>query len=556
LIESDTLQIVPSFRKHEILNMAKEGFHDVSFSRPSKKLPWGIPVPGDDSQNMYVWCDALTNYISVLDYKNNSELFQSFWENGETVHVIGKDILRFHAGIWIGMLLSAGEKIPDKIFVHGFLTSEGHKMSKSLGNVVNPFGEVKKYGSDALRYFLLREVPVGQDSDFSKKRFEEIYQAHLANGLGNLVSRVLHLCQKAKMTYSLPPEGYTLDILESYTKKIEVKMDQFLLHEAISVIFEVIDYCDKRINEEKPWELINTDPKKNKILLTEMIQCLFWIQSFLSPFLPTTGKKIYDSLNDLEHRSDFPIPMLFPRLEKLNLPEESAQITALQAPPLPKITFQISPKAKQIGIYAKPLFLENVSVKKTPKGLQKFCKKQAEQWIQNGGRENSEWRNRVDAMNSVKTKLGYSAEKNIHSAEGLAQLLIKNGKLPMVSNIVDLYNIISLKHGLSAGAHDCSALSSTVRIDLCTGSESFTPMTGKEHMSLSNYPLLPNEYAFFLNDNEIGCRSDSAQCESSKILVGNRNILIYFQALVGKEKWVENACTEFTELLHEYKLIS
>jgi len=237
LIETDELKIIPSFRKNEILRMAKDGFHDVSFSRPSKKLPWGVPVPDDESQNMYVWCDALSNYISVLNYAEElspldkgylggstlntkkqppqsplsgggKTLFQKFWTDAEITHVIGKDIVRFHAGIWIGMLLSAEIKLPDNIFIHGFLTSEGHKMSKSIGNVVDPFSEIEKYGADALRYFLLREVPIGKDSDFSRERFEEIYQTHLANGLGNLVSRVLNLCKKSEVLLSPPDKGY------------------------------------------------------------------------------------------------------------------------------------------------------------------------------------------------------------------------------------------------------------------------------------------------------------------------------------------------------------
>ncbi|MCK4525214.1 MAG: methionine--tRNA ligase, partial [Candidatus Andersenbacteria bacterium] len=190
-IESDELEILPESRKNEILSMIKGGLRDVSFSRPKTVLDWGVPVPNDKTQTMYVWCDALTNYISALGYENNSEKFQKYWP--ADIHVIGKDILRFHTAIWPAMLLSIGLPLPKKIFVHGFITSDGKKMSKSVGNVIDPFEVIDKYGVDALRYYLLKEIPSGGDGDFSYKRFEELYQADLANGIGNLTARIITL---------------------------------------------------------------------------------------------------------------------------------------------------------------------------------------------------------------------------------------------------------------------------------------------------------------------------------------------------------------------------
>jgi methionyl-tRNA synthetase len=197
-LESGKIRILPDFRKTEILQFAKDGLKDVSFSRPRETLSWGVEVPGDPSQVMYVWCDALSNYITAVGFGANDE-WKKYWEEGEVIHFIGKDILRFHAGIWPAMLMSADLPLPQKIAVHGFLTSEGHKMSKSLGNVVDPFIVVDSFGGDPdpLRYFLLAEVPFGRDADYSQKRFLEIYNAKLANGLGNLLSRVLTLSKKA-----------------------------------------------------------------------------------------------------------------------------------------------------------------------------------------------------------------------------------------------------------------------------------------------------------------------------------------------------------------------
>lgn len=313
LISSNNLEIIPSFRKNEILNLIKDGLHDVSFSRPASKLPWGIPVPNDETQTMYVWCDALSNYISVLDYYLESDLYHKYWLRAEIIHVIGKDILRFHAAIWIGMLLSIKEKIPDKILVHGFLTSEGEKMSKSTGNIVDPFEIIEKYGSDALRYFLIREVPIGQDADFSKDRFESVYQSHLANGLGNLVSRVISLANKNNVSID-SVMGASEDIIDFLYYRLDItkiKMDKLHLHEAIASAMDVVDYCDKRINDVQPWKLIDTDPEKCKDFVYDMLRCIEWLSVYLSPFLPKTAKKIEFILKSSKPE------ILFPRLEKL-----------------------------------------------------------------------------------------------------------------------------------------------------------------------------------------------------------------------------------------------
>ena len=198
LIESGQLKIVPDFRKTEFLNMAKEGLLDVSFSRPRDVLPWGVDVPDDPNQVMYVWCDALTNYISAIGYAQETDQFKKYWP--ADMHVIGKDIVRFHAGIWIGMLLSAEVELPKSILIHGFITHDGEKMSKTLGNVVDPIELSIQYGTDALRYYLLREIPVGRDGDYNKKHFIERYNSDLANNLGNLVNRVHTLITRNEIT--------------------------------------------------------------------------------------------------------------------------------------------------------------------------------------------------------------------------------------------------------------------------------------------------------------------------------------------------------------------
>ncbi|MEK7071762.1 MAG: methionine--tRNA ligase, partial [Patescibacteria group bacterium] len=190
LIKKDEVKIIPQEKKNEMLNFVRQGLEDISFSRPSKDLKWGIPVPDDDSQTIYVWADALVNYL----------LPKKYWP--ADIHCLGKDILRFHATIWLGMLLSSKLPLPKSIFVHGFITSNGQKMSKSLGNVVDPFELIRKYGADAVRYFLLREIPPTEDGDYTRQKFEARYNSDLASGLGNLVARVITLGAKFKVQNS------------------------------------------------------------------------------------------------------------------------------------------------------------------------------------------------------------------------------------------------------------------------------------------------------------------------------------------------------------------
>jgi len=292
LIESDILKILPEQRKNEILGIVRDGLTDVSFSRPREVLPWGVEVPGDPSQVMYVWCDALTNYISALGYADEGKAFKTFWP--ADLHVIGKDIVRFHAGIWIGMLLSAGVQLPKSILIHGFITHHGQKMSKSLGNVVDPLDLLQRYGTDAMRYYLLREIPNGRDGDFTEDLFVERYNSDLAHNLGNLANRVHTLIVKnsiADFDFGLFSEPYREKTEETW-KKFEACMDALNVHEAVFHVFRLVDFANKIIDQEKPWSLVKEDPKKARAVLCNLLETIRHISAMIEPIIPSSSQKI------------------------------------------------------------------------------------------------------------------------------------------------------------------------------------------------------------------------------------------------------------------------
>lgn len=311
ILEKDKVKIIPKTRKNEMLSFIGQGLEDVSFSRPRKDLKWGIPVPDDNSQTIYVWVDALINYLSALDYPEGVN-FKKYWP--PDIHFLGKDILRFHATIWLEVLLSLKLPLPKNIFVHGFITSNSQKMSKSLGNVIDPFELVKKYGTDAVRYFLLREIPPTEDGDFTYEKFKQRYNSDLASGLGNLVSRVVTLATKLKTqnskikttTQNLKLKAKINKTWKDYHKTLE----KFKFNETLVTVWDLISFCDTYIEKEKPWELIISKAKnqKSKVIINNLLYAINNIAQMLKPFLPESSEKIFSQLKTKESK------LLFPRL--------------------------------------------------------------------------------------------------------------------------------------------------------------------------------------------------------------------------------------------------
>ncbi len=297
--------IIPEWRRQEAIAFVNDGLEDFSISREKKRLSWGVPVPGDDSQVMYVWFDALTSYISTLGWPEAGGDFKKYWIDGTTLQMAGKDQVRFQSLMWQAMLMSADIKNTDQIFYHGFINSGGQKMSKSLGNVISPYELVKKYGTDATRYILLRHINPMEDSDVTWEKLDEWYTANLTNGLGNLVARVMKLAE-----LYLPVGGYK-KTLPTFSPTINSHLEKFEFNQSFDLIFAKIAATDKRINETEPFKLIKTNPKEGTEIIIDLILDLYIIGHFLKPFMPTTSKIIIDAIDSHKKPEN-----LFPRLAK------------------------------------------------------------------------------------------------------------------------------------------------------------------------------------------------------------------------------------------------
>ncbi len=305
-IESEELLIVPKSKRNEILSLLREGLEDISISRPKDKITWGVPVPGDTSQVMYVWFEALMNYITVLGYPDQPD-FKKFWP--AHYQVIGKDILRFHAAIWPGMLLALGLPLQKTLYVHGFVNINGAKMSKSDGNVVAPSEIIERYGVEAFRYYFLRKVPSYNDGDFSWDSFDRAYHGELANELGNAVQRTVVMVDKYLdgVIGELPPAAH-----DTATYHEAVQACRF--DRAMDEIWELVKSLNQYIEEEKPWEIAKRDEADHLgEVLAYMASSLLEIGELLKPFLPDTAQAIHNIFVDGVLRK--PKTVLFPRIE-------------------------------------------------------------------------------------------------------------------------------------------------------------------------------------------------------------------------------------------------
>lgn len=306
-VESDAYRVFPEIRKNEIMSLLKSGLDDISISRPSEKIGWGVPVPDDPSHTMYVWFEALLNYITVLGYPEHAD-FKKFWP--ADVQVVGKDILRFHAAIWPGILLALNLPLPKSLFVHGFVTIDRGKISKSLGNVVSPKEVIDRYGADVFRYYFLRHIPSYGDGDFSWERLDSAYNDELADQLGNAVGRVAAMITKYQdgIIGDMPEASH--DVSKYHEAIKDCRFDR-----ALEEIWEQVKGVNQYVDESKPWEIAKSgDTMHLQEVLAYSTSCLVEIASLLVPFMPATANAIIQVFSDGKIK---PLKgTLFPKAEK------------------------------------------------------------------------------------------------------------------------------------------------------------------------------------------------------------------------------------------------
>lgn len=287
--------VVPQKRFNEIKSFVERGLEDFSISRLKSKMPWGVPVPGDEAQVMYVWFDALTNYISTLGWPDNRENFGKFWgtiDDPNAIQIAGKDNLRQQSAMWQAMLLAADLPTSKHIFINGFIGIDGQKMSKSLGNVISPKEMVERFGIDGTRYLLLTKGTFGEDNDISWEKMTTKYNADLANGLGNLTSRVIKLSENLNLEI-----GKRENIFDKENIKL---IDNFDLDKVLENIWKIVAEDNKYIEDNKPWELAKNDKVKFEAVMQKLLDDLYLISQMLIPFLPETAKKIKQALETKE----------------------------------------------------------------------------------------------------------------------------------------------------------------------------------------------------------------------------------------------------------------
>ncbi|MBN9412785.1 MAG: methionine--tRNA ligase [Candidatus Paracaedimonas acanthamoebae] len=326
--------IGPESRRNEVIRFVEGGLNDLSISRSSFK--WGVPIPDDPEHVMYVWVDALTNYITALGYPDeDAPDFKKFWP--EILHIIGKDILRFHAIYWPAFLMAAGLTPPKRLYAHGWWTNEGQKISKSLGNTIDPVELVETYGVDQVRYFLMREVPFGQDGDFSRAALEQRINSDLANDFGNLAQRVLSFVYKNAEAKVPTPSAFEaqdealLTMAQELLPRLGENFEKQALHRMVEAIWELVGAANRYVDAEQPWSLRKTNPERMATVLYVLLETLRYLAFYIAPIMPQASVKLlhllgisepklhFKELQEKKLQSGVLLPQpegLFPRIEK------------------------------------------------------------------------------------------------------------------------------------------------------------------------------------------------------------------------------------------------
>jgi len=526
--------ILPLTKKNEIINRVKAGLDDLSISR--LKVKWGIPVPVDKKSTLYCWIDALSFYLSVLGYPGPK--FKKFWP--PNIQLMSKEINWFHSVIFPSLLMSAKIPLAKRIFIHGWLTANGEKMSKSKGNFIVPEDMVDKYGVDAFRYFLFRHIPFGEDGDFSEEALVARINGELVSDLGNLASRILTLAEKAEES-GIKPKGKPE--LESKLKLslIEKRMDKLELHLALDEAMNFVRATNKYINENEPWK---QEGGKLGNTMYNLLESLRVIGILISPFMPNTAEKINKQLGlkpeggqaskavkpgllkDCKFR-----PWkgkvkkgehLFERVKVDDVPERPAKPAKART-----VKLDVDRGCRDLGIKFCGAVISGVNVKKRHSGLERLKKDVV-------GSYKFKQEKMLKGYKGIYDKLKIKGVK--HPIENLRIIIKKSSKLPTINNVVDAYNVVAFEKNLSIGAHDLDKIKGNVSIRITDGTEPYTPLgTGQAGKAEKG------EYAC-MDDEKVICRMDIKQCDETKITGQTKNVFIYVQGnKATSDKYIRDA---------------
>ena len=527
-IKDNPNSIWPNERRNEILSRLSKPLRDLSISR--EKVSWGIPLPFDKNFTVTVWVDALINYLTTVDYPKQK--FKKFWPG---IHVIGKDISWHHNVLWKTMLISLKIPLP-YVVVHGFINTEsGEKMSKSRGTVIDPIELVEEYGVDPVRYFLLRDIPFGEDGKFSYKALVERNNNELANELGNLLNRTLAMIEK--YSGGKIPNGKTDKQLTKKLNLSKIKkcMENFELHNALSEIFSFVSACNKYINDRQPWKL---EGKERLEVLYSLADSIRIIAVLLHPFIPASSHSISSQLGVkcgvlkdcrfglLKHGvKTKKAEILFKKIEWKEGKTRAREIKVIVEQPV-----------KDFGLKVFSAVISNARVKKKHEGLEKLKELAVKEW-----RLSNQIEETIGDYERVHKELSVQAKNSVRN---LIELVQNSGQLPQINTAVDCYNIVSLKHGLVVGAHDIEKLSGNIRFAIAQGNETYVPLGGNQDIGIAR-----GEFAV-LDDRQVICRLDEKQCEPTKIDSSTKNIVLYVQGnRKTSEEELRQSLKEICELI-------
>lgn len=578
--------IRPSSSHKEVLSFVKSGLKDLSITRST--LKWGIPFPGDEKHVMYVWVEAVINYISALGYPETSagSMYAKYWPH--SLHLIGKEIARFHAIYWPAFLMAAGLEPPHKIFCTGWWVVDGQKMSKSIGNVVKPKEMVDIYGLDQLRYFLMREVPLGNDGNFSRKALEDRINHELANDYGNLVQRVLSMINK-NCAAAIPTHGKFTDadekllqMAESLLAETRTEIDRQALSKVLDAIWRVIGEANRYVDEQAPWALRKTDIARMNTVLYVLAEVIRHIAILTQPFMPDSSARILDQLAVPADKRNFacldkahalttgtalPAPQgVFPRyvgneqiaepIHELRKSETSREKTAMvqknnnlqKTDEQNHFNFTISPKVSDLGVKAACFAVYGLDNATSNKQCNEYISSRIMELKKNLSEKTSLENPILIGFRKLHEKIGKTGKRWIASPENLRHLLIENPDFPRVNTVVDLYNIFSLESALAMGAHDIEKISGNVSLRLTDGSEGFTPIGSQKPDKVS-----AGEYAYCDDSNEVICRMEVRQVEKTKVTPKTRDVFLIVQGNEATtQQYVEETSKRLAEIITKF----